>query len=85
MKLLYNARIHTLNPAQETASALLIERGEIIAAGGDELLDARAEKFDLGGRVVLPGLTDAHIHLHHYALGLQKVDCETSTLEECLR
>src|SRR3989304_4106767 len=85
MKLLYNTRIHTLNPAQETASALLIDRGEILALGGDELLDSRAEKFDLGGRVVLPGLTDAHIHLQHYALGLQKIDCETATLEECLR
>lgn len=85
MKLICNARIHTLNPAQETASALLIERGEIVAVGGNELLDARAERFDLGGRVVLPGLTDAHIHLQHYALGLQKIDCETSTLEECLR
>lgn len=85
MKLLHNARIHTLNPAQETASALLIDRGEILAVGGDELLDSRAEKFDLGGRVVLPGLTDAHIHLQHYALGLQKIDCETATLEECLR
>lgn len=85
MKLLFNARIHTLNPAQETASALLIERGEIVAVGGDELLGARAEKFDLRGRTVLPGLIDAHIHLQHYALALQKIDCETSTLEECLR
>jgi len=85
MKLLFNAHIHTLNPSQETASALLIDRGEIVAVGGEELLNARAEKFDLGGRVVLPGLTDAHIHLQHYALSLQKIDCETSTLEECLR
>jgi hypothetical protein len=85
MKLLHNARIRTLNPAQETASALLIDRGEIVAVGGDELLDSRAEKFDLGGRVVMPGLTDAHIHLQYYSLGLQKIDCETSTLEECLR
>lgn len=85
MKLLHNARIYTLNPAQETASALLIDRGEIVAVGGEELLDARDEKFDLGGRVVMPGLTDAHIHLQYYSLGLQKIDCETSTLEECLR
>jgi predicted amidohydrolase YtcJ len=85
MQLLFNARIHTLNAAQPTASALLIERGEILAVGGDELLDTRAEKFNLGGRVVLPGLTDAHIHLQYYALGLQKIDCETATLEECLR
>jgi predicted amidohydrolase YtcJ len=35
--------------------------------------------------VILPGLTDAHLHLQHYALGLQKIDCETDTKEECLR
>ena len=85
MKLLFNARIHTLNPAQPTASAALIDHGEIIAVGGDELLEVRAEKINLGGRVVLPGLTDAHIHLQHYSLGLQKIDCETTTLAECLR
>jgi predicted amidohydrolase YtcJ len=85
MKLLYNACIYTLNPAAPSGSALIADRGEILAVGGDELLDSRAEKFDLGGRVVLPGLTDAHIHLQHYALGLQKIDCETATLEECLR
>jgi predicted amidohydrolase YtcJ len=85
MKLTFNARIHTLNPAQPNASALLVDRGEIVAVGGDELLDSRAEKFDLGGRVVLPGLTDAHIHLQYYSLGLQKIDCETASLTECLR
>ncbi len=85
MRLLHNARIHTLNSAQPTASALLIERGEILAVGDDELLETRAEREDLGGRVVLPGLTDAHIHLQNYALSLQKIDCETATLDECLR
>ena len=35
--------------------------------------------------MVIPGLTDAHIHLQHYALGLQKVECETATLAECLQ
>ncbi|MEW6028469.1 MAG: amidohydrolase [Chloroflexota bacterium] len=85
MRLLYNALVRTLDSSRPIASALLIDRGEIVAVGGEELLEARAEKQDLGGRVVLPGLTDAHIHLHHYSLGLQKIDCETDTLEECLR
>ena len=84
MKLLHNARIHTLNPAQPTASAMLIGHSEILAIGGDELLEARAEKINLGGRIILPGLTDAHIHLQYYSLGLQKIDCETTTLTECL-
>ena len=35
--------------------------------------------------MILPGLTDAHIHLEMYALSLQKVDCETATLQECLQ
>jgi predicted amidohydrolase YtcJ len=39
----------------------------------------------MGGKTILPGLTDAHLHLQHYALSLQKIDCETNTLEECLR
>ena len=43
------------------------------------------ECIDLKGRIVLPGLTDAHIHLEKYALGLRKVDCETDTIQECLR
>ena len=85
MKILFNARIHTLNSLQPAASALLVDHGEIRAVGGDELLDNRTEKIDLGGRIVLPGLTDAHLHLQSYALGLQKVDCETTTLAECLR
>jgi predicted amidohydrolase YtcJ len=38
----------------------------------------------MGGRVILPGLTDAHIHLQEYALSLQIVDCEAETKEEIL-
>ena len=53
MQLIHNARIYTLNPAQPTASALLIDRGQILAVGGDELLDTTsAEKINL--EVVTP-------------------------------
>jgi predicted amidohydrolase YtcJ len=85
MQLIHHARIHTLHAAQPAASALLIDDGKILAVGGDELLETRADKLNLEGRVVLPGLTDAHIHLQHHALSLRKVDCETVTLAECLR
>ena len=88
MKLLYNAHIHTQNESQPTASALLIHRDRIVAVGeADDLLAQypTAEKQDMGGRVILPGLTDAHIHLKKYSLSLQKVECETDKKEECLR
>jgi predicted amidohydrolase YtcJ len=88
MKILHNARIHTLDQMRPQASVLVIDRERVAAIGGPELLDsfsARASREDLGGRVVLPGLTDAHIHLMNYALSLQKVDVETPTRAECLR
>lgn len=87
MRLLHNARIHTLDRKRPLASVLVIDRERILATGGDELLREfdGAEKQDMRGRVILPGLTDAHIHLQYYALGLQKIDCETDTLETCLQ
>ena len=87
MRALYNARIHTLDRAAPLATTILVDHGEVLAVGGEELLSeaGRALRVDLGGRVVLPGLTDAHLHFHFYALALQKVDCETGTVEECVR
>lgn len=87
MKILFHAKIYTLDPSKPAVSALVIDHGEVVARGGEELLTTfdRAEREDLGGRVILPGLTDAHLHLHFYALSLQKIDCETATLAECLQ
>lgn len=88
MKLLHNARIYTLDPRQPLVSTLVIDsHGQIAAAGGEDLREAFpfASRQDLHGQTVLPGLTDAHIHLMHYALSLQKVDVETPSKAEALR
>ena len=87
MKILRNARVYTLDSTTPLASAVVIDHGEVLAVGGDELRSkyAGAKEQDLGGRVILPGLTDAHLHLQFYAQALQKVDCQTDTLDECLR
>jgi predicted amidohydrolase YtcJ len=83
---LYNAKIYTLDPNRPTASALAIQDGRIAAIGREEDIPAELKRrpTNLAGRAVLPGLTDAHIHLEHYALGLKKIDCETTTRRECL-
>lgn len=89
MKLLYNANIHTLDSSNPFASAILIAGGRIIAVGTKDQLESLAhgkvEKQDMKGATILPGLTDAHIHMQFYSLGLSKVECETKTKEECLR
>lgn len=89
MKLLYNANIHTLDSSNPHASTMLIAGGRIIAVGEKDKLESLAhgkvEKQDMQGRTILPGLTDAHIHMQYYSLGLSMVDCETKTKEECLR
>jgi predicted amidohydrolase YtcJ len=88
MKLLYNAYIYTQDPLHPTESAILIDRERIVTVGAANnllLQYPNAEKQDMNGRVILPGLTDAHLHLKHYSLSMQKIDCETDTKEECLR
>jgi len=52
--------------------ALLLRDGRIVAAGPRAQVEKReearrAEKFDVGGRVVLPGFVDSHTHLIHAA------------------
>ncbi|MCL5428598.1 MAG: amidohydrolase [Chloroflexi bacterium] len=92
MLILHNARIYTLNPQRPTATALAIEQrsdcsSRILALRNVEALQqefSKAKLEDLEGRVVLPGLTDAHLHLRQYALMLQALDCRTATRAECL-
>lgn len=62
-----NGRIYTGDRARSWADAVLVEGGVIIRLGSSE--DVRAavgpdgEIVDLGGRLVIPGIHDAHSHL----------------------
>ena len=52
--------------------ALLLREGRIVAVGARDQVEARkdakrAEKLDVGGRVILPGFVDSHTHLIHAA------------------
>lgn len=89
MRILYNARIHTLDPHQPAAEALAIHNDRIFAIGSEadilSLASAADTLEDLHGSTVLPGLTDAHLHLEYYAFSLQKIDCETTSKAECLK
>lgn len=76
LQLYHHARIYTLDPAQPWAEALAVREGVIVAVGSSADIAALAEghtqPVDLGGRLVLPGLCDAHIHMHQWAINLAR-------------
>ncbi|MRR29723.1 amidohydrolase, partial [bacterium] len=89
MLILHNINATTLWDNQPHASAIAISDGKITAVGRQEdvlpLASRNTRLIDLQGSAVWPGLTDSHLHLQYYALGLKFIDCETDTRDECLR
>ena len=67
-----NGRIATLDAASTTASALAVRDGRLIAVGSDAAVQATAgsatRRVDAGGRTVIPGLIDSHMHAIRAAL-----------------
>jgi predicted amidohydrolase YtcJ len=57
---LVNGRIHTMDAQGTVASAAVIRNRRVVAVGDD--LAAQGEVIDLGGRTVVPGLVEGHIH-----------------------
>jgi predicted amidohydrolase YtcJ len=84
--ILENGVIRTLDPSLPKARALAIA-GDTIAGGvgTHETALASPEVVDLGGRCVLPGFTDSHVHFVAWALAQHEVRFEgTRTLEEAV-
>src|SRR5438046_6253598 len=75
-----------MEPSLPTARGLAIA-GEWIAGGvgTHETALASPERVDLGGRCVLPGFTDSHVHFPTWAMAQREVRLEdTSSLDEAL-
>lgn len=62
-----NANIRTMDPLKPQAQALAAQGGRVAALGTTSEIEALAGKatrvIDAGGRLVLPGFQDTHIHL----------------------
>lgn len=85
--LIVNARVYTVNAAQPWAEAVAVREGRILAVGtARAVLRHRAagtRVIDAGGRLVLPGFADSHIHFVGGSAGLAEVDLAgTRTVEE---
>jgi predicted amidohydrolase YtcJ len=76
--ILHNGRIYTVNPDQPWATAVAIREAHIVAVGADSeilpLAGPQTRLLDLDGRLLLPGLCDAHIHFYDWSLSRRLVD-----------
>jgi predicted amidohydrolase YtcJ len=65
--IIVNGDIRTMDPMLPQANALAIGQGLVMAVGGDDEIRSLAAHgtrvVDAGGRLVLPGFQDTHIHL----------------------
>jgi predicted amidohydrolase YtcJ len=79
----------TLDDARPRATALAVRAGRIVAGGGDDemkpLIGRGTRRIDLKGRTVVPGLTDAHVHVEGLGTALERLDLVgAATLDEAL-
>jgi predicted amidohydrolase YtcJ len=79
----YNAKIQTQDHRLPLATAIAIQGKRILAIGSDSdvraLANSKTVEMNLGGRLVLPGLTDSHFHYYEWALGRQRLVLTTTS------
>ena len=77
-RILFNAKVFTGVPDHPYAEAVAIRGDKVVAVGNlAEVLQAAgksAERVDLGGKTLLPGLIDSHIHAIDGGLTLVSAD-----------
>src|SRR5690242_10503794 len=84
--ILENGIVRTLDASLPVARALAIA-GDRVAGGvgTHERALASPDTVNLGGRCVVPGFSDAHVHFLQWSLAQRQIRLEgTSTLEETL-
>lgn len=74
----YNGKIYTMGREKKTVRAVAVADGEIVAVGSDAEVKRTAprgsDKYDLGGKAVVPGFIDAHTHFVQMGMDSLNVD-----------
>src|SRR6185369_9024557 len=77
-----NANIHTMDAKRTIANSIAMLNGKIIAVGTDAdtkaLIGANTRVIDAGGKLVLPGFNDAHVHFLETGAQLSSVDLRSA-------
>lgn len=87
--IVYNAKVYTVNSSFDTAEALAVKDGKILAVGTSDEIKKQfegTEEINAEGKSVYPGFIDAHAHFYGYGQSLQTADLrETKSWEEVLQ
>ena len=88
--------IYRVDEANSRAEAMAVTDGVIVAVGSDAEIGALAgadtKRVDLGGRMVMPGIHDMHVHpkeageTHHFQCGFPfslRIDEIIAKIREC--
>jgi predicted amidohydrolase YtcJ len=82
---LLHGKIHTEDANRSVVQALAVRGNSIVAVGTDQAVSAlvgpSTRTVDLRGRVVLPGIIDAHVHPAESAQDLGKCSLDDKTLK----
>ena len=63
-KIIKNAKIFTADKTNPEATALAVKDGKFIYVGDEAGLSAyEGEVTDLGGKFIMPGIIDSHVHV----------------------
>jgi predicted amidohydrolase YtcJ len=96
-RIFVNAAVYTVDAGRNWAEAVAVRDGEIVYVGDTEgagrLADSDTEVLDLGGKMLMPGFHDSHVHI---LIGkytdeycdlemLETVDAIVERLQECVK
>src|SRR5579863_9445753 len=78
--ILTNGKVYTVNAKQPWAHAVAIRSGKIVSVGDDaeiaKLHGPATKVIDAGGKLVLPGFVDCHIHFLEGSISLGQANLE---------
>jgi predicted amidohydrolase YtcJ len=83
---LINANVHTMDTKMPKAQAIAVMGNKIVAVGTNAeinaLADSHTQIIDAGGKLVMPGFNDAHVHFTEGGFQLSLVDLRSAASPE---
>ncbi len=81
--MIVHAKVYTVNPNKPWAQSVALRNGKIVAVGSELEVDRYrgigTTVIDAGGKLVLPGFTDCHVHFYTGSMSLRQPNLENAT------